>query len=90
MGRLIAETYRTYNLPHADPDKQERLLGPFRNAFSNDPKHQDAIRSVIRAPMLYVAEDGKEIMGVLRGRTHVLASLFVQGDHHGRGTEASW
>ena len=85
VGRLIAETYRTYNLSHADPREQDRLLGPFCHAFSNDPHHQEAIRSVIYSPMLYIAEDGKEIVGVLRGREDVLASLFVRGDHHGRG-----
>jgi len=85
VGRLIAETYRTYNLSHADPEEQERLLGPFRHGFSDDPKHQEAIRSIIRSPMLYVAEDGNEIAGVLRGRENVLASLFVHEDCHRQG-----
>ena len=35
--------------------------------------------------MLYVAEDGKEVVGVLRGRANVLASLFVCGDRHRQG-----
>jgi len=39
VGRLIAATYREYNLSHADPEEQERLLGPFRHAFSADPGH---------------------------------------------------
>jgi len=85
VGCLIAETYRTYNLSHADPEEQERLLGPFRHAFSDDPNHREAIRSVISSPILYVSEDGKDIVGVLRGRKNVLASLFVQGDRHGQG-----
>lgn len=85
VGRLIAETFRTYNLSHADPEEQERLLGPFRYAFSDDPIHREGIRNILRSPMLYVAEDGDEIVGVLRGRTNVLASLFVRGDHHGMG-----
>jgi len=85
VGRLIAETYRTFNLGHADPEEQERLLGPFRHAFSDDPQHRAAIRSVVGSPMLYVAEEGREIVGVLRGRENVLASLFVRGDHQGQG-----
>ena len=85
VGRLIATTYRKYNLSHADPEEQDRLLGPFRHAFSDDPNHQDAIGAVVRSPILYVAEDGKDIVGVLRGRENVLASLFVRGDHHGKG-----
>ena len=85
VGRLIATTYCEYNLSHADPEEQERLLGPFRHAFSADPGHQDAILNIVSSPMLYVAEDGEDVVGVLRGRKNVLASLFVWGDHHGRG-----
>ena len=85
IGRLIATTYRTFNLSHADLEEQDRLLGPFRHAFSEDPKHQEAIRGVVVSPMLYVAADGNEIVGVLRGRKNVLASLFVHGDHHCQG-----
>ena len=85
VGCLIAENFRKYNLSHADPEEQERLLGPFRHAFSDDPMHREAVRAILRSPMLYVAKDGKEIVGVLRGRKNVLASLFVHGDHHGKG-----
>lgn len=85
IGHLIATTYRTYNLSHADPEEQDRLLGPFKHAFSDDPRHQEAIRSVVRSPMLYVAEAENQIVGVLRGRPHVLASLFVHGSYHGQG-----
>jgi predicted N-acetyltransferase YhbS len=85
VGRLIAETFREYNLSHADPAEQERLLGPFRHAFSDDPSHREAVRSILQSPMLYVAEDDGEIVGVLRGRQNVLASLFVRGDRHRGG-----
>lgn len=85
VGRLIAETFRKYNLSHADPEEQNRLLGPFRHAFSDNPTHREAVRSILKSPMLYVAQDGDEIVGVLRGRKNVLASLFVRGDRHGQG-----
>jgi len=35
--------------------------------------------------MLYVAENEGQIVGVLRGRDNVLASLFAGGEYHGRG-----
>jgi GNAT superfamily N-acetyltransferase len=82
VGRLIARTYRMFNLSEADPDEQMRLLGPFRYAESDDPRHQKTIRDVIQSPMLYVAEVDGRIRGVLRGRPHVLASLFVDGEMH--------
>ena len=85
VGGLIAETFREYNLSHADREEQDRLLGPFRHAFSDDPNHREAVRSILQSPMLYVAQDGDEIVGVLRGRKNVLASLFVRGDRHGQG-----
>lgn len=85
VGRLIAETFRKYNLSHAGPEEQERLLGPFRHAFSDDIGHREAVRSILRSPMIYVAQDGDEIVGVLRGRKNVLATLFVRGDRQGQG-----
>ncbi|MHC4973102.1 MAG: GNAT family N-acetyltransferase [Planctomycetota bacterium] len=85
VGRLICETYRTYNLSHADLDEQDRLLGPFKHAFSDDVEHQRAIRMVIHSPVVYVADIDGEVVGVLRGRDDVIASLFVAGNHHRKG-----
>jgi len=35
--------------------------------------------------MVFVAEDGGDIVGVLRGRKDRLQSLFVRQDHHRQG-----
>jgi GNAT superfamily N-acetyltransferase len=85
VGVLIAETYRKYNLDFASPQEQEKLLGPFRYAWSNDPIHRDAIAKVLRTRMIFVAEDDKQIVGVLRCRPGRLQSLFVREDHHHQG-----
>lgn len=85
VGRLIADTYTEFNLGFASAEELGRLLGPFRHARSPDPAHQEAIARVIRSEMVFVAEDEGAIVGVLRGRTDRLASLFVRGDHHHRG-----
>jgi putative acetyltransferase len=85
VGQLIATTYSEFNLSFASPDELRKLLGPFQHAWSPEPAHRDAIAQVIRAPMVFVAEEGGEIVGVLRGRDGRLASLFVRGDHHRRG-----
>lgn len=84
-GRLIADTYSTYNLSFATPEARARLLGPFRHAYSTAEAHQEAITKVIRSPMLYVAQGGSEIVGILRGRRERLASLFVHKDYQRRG-----
>ena len=85
VGVLIAETYRKYNLDFASPEEQEKLLGPFRHAWSSDPILQDAIKQVLRTEMIFVAEDESEIVGVLRCRPGRLQSLFVREDHHHQG-----
>ncbi len=85
VGRLIAETYARFNLGFADADQRGLLLGPFRHAGSPDPAHRAAIARVISSPIVLVAVDGGEVVGVLRGRSERLASLFVRGDHHPRG-----
>jgi GNAT superfamily N-acetyltransferase len=85
VGQLIADTYSEFNLSFLPPDERGPFLGPFQHARSSDRAHQEAIRQVIGSPVLYVAEEGGEIVGVLRGRKERLASLFVRGDRHRRG-----
>ena len=86
-GRLIAETFRRFNLSYASPDEQEKLLGPFRHADSDDEDHREAIASVVRAPIVLVAEDRVtgRLNGILRGSPGRLHSLFVRESHHRRG-----
>jgi len=85
VGRLIADTYSEFNLSFASSEERAKLLGPFRHAWSVEPAHREAIAQVIRAPLVFVAEEDGEIVGVLRGRKERLASLFIRGDRHRRG-----
>jgi GNAT superfamily N-acetyltransferase len=85
VGRLIADTFGEFNLAYASPQEQVLLLGPFQYAESQEPAHQAAIAEAIEADMVFVAEDGGEIVGVLRGRPDKLQSLFVRKDHHRHG-----
>jgi predicted N-acetyltransferase YhbS len=85
VGILIADTFGEFNLSYASRNERQLLLGPFRNARSADPAHQEAIARVIQAAILLVAEDEGEIVGVLRGRKDRLQSLFVAGSHHRQG-----
>jgi GNAT superfamily N-acetyltransferase len=85
VGRLIADTFGEFNLSYASPEDRDRLLGPFRHAWSAEQSHREAITEVIRADMVFVAEDEGEVVGVLRGREDKLQSLFVRGDRHRQG-----
>lgn len=85
VGRLIADTYREFNLSFASVEDQELMLGPFRNAWSLDEEHQRAVEEILRSPIMYVAENERGIIGVLRGRDRRLASLFVHKAYHRQG-----
>jgi GNAT superfamily N-acetyltransferase len=89
VGRLIADTYREFNLSFASPGVRELMLGPFRYAYSSEKAHQVAITEVLESPILLVAEVEtgieEQIVGVLRGRKERLASLFVRKDYHRQG-----
>jgi GNAT superfamily N-acetyltransferase len=85
VGILIAETFREFNLSYAPHDEQEKLLGPFRHAHSDDPPHRAAIARLIQAPWVFVAVEGGQVLGVLRGRPGRLHSLFVRKRAHRRG-----
>ena len=85
VGILIADTYRKYNLGFASADEQIMLLGPFANAHSDAPEDLAMVAQTIQAKMAYVAVDGCDVVGVLRGRPGRLHSLFVREDYHRRG-----
>lgn len=85
VGRLIADTFREFNLAYAPPDEQEKLLGPFRHARSRRAERQAEIERLIRAPWVLVAVDEGRIVGVLRGSPGRLHSLFVRKQAHRRG-----
>ncbi len=85
VGRLIADTFSEFNLAYASPEERGLLLGPFRHARSREKEHQEEIAQVIRAAMVFVAENDGQIVGVLRGKTDKLQSLFVSPDHHRQG-----
>ena len=85
VGRLIADTYGEFSLSFLPPEARGPFLGPFQHARSPEKAHRDAIIEVVRAPMVYVAEDDGEVVGVLRGRKERLASLFVRGDRQRQG-----
>ena len=85
VGRLIADTYTTYNLPFLTPEERPAFLGPFQYAGSERTEHRDAISAAIKASQVLVAEQDGEIVGVLRGRPDKLQSLFVRGDCHRKG-----
>ena len=85
VGRLIKDTYSKFNLAFASPAELPLFLGPFEHARSEDEAHKAAIARMIRAAMVFVAEDDGTIVGVLRGRSDKLQSLFVREDYHRRG-----
>ncbi|MFN2188828.1 MAG: GNAT family N-acetyltransferase [Candidatus Promineifilaceae bacterium] len=89
VGILIADTYSEFNLDFASSSELPLLLGPFRHARSTDKEHRQQIARMVHSEIVLVAEDGEEIIGVLRGRKERLGSLFVRKDYHRQGVGRS-
>jgi GNAT superfamily N-acetyltransferase len=85
VARLIRDTYCAFNLDFLPPGEQAPFLGPFQHADSPLPEHQRALERVIASEIVLVAEEGGQIVGVLRGRVPRLGSLFVRADYHRQG-----
>jgi GNAT superfamily N-acetyltransferase len=95
VGKLIADTFVEFNLSHLPPEQIDLFLGPFRYARSPEKTHQAAIAQVITvAPMVLVAEQDGEIVGVLRAgtkeqeppaRPYLLRGMFVKGSRQRQG-----
>lgn len=85
VGQLIADTYSSFNLTFVPQAERARFLGPFAYAYSPDTARQEAIAQVIQADIVLVADDSGAIVGVLRGRSDKLQSLFIRGDRQRQG-----
>jgi len=88
VGRLIADTLSELNQTFAPTEEREHDWGPFLHARSLESEHQAEIARLIRAEMVYVAEDEGEIVGVLRGKKEPvgrLLSLYVRGGYRWHG-----
>jgi GNAT superfamily N-acetyltransferase len=88
VGRLIADTFSEFNLTFAPTEERNLYLGPFQHARSLESADQAEIARLIRAEMVYVAEDDGEIVGVLRGnkpRYGRILSLYVRGEYQWHG-----
>jgi GNAT superfamily N-acetyltransferase len=85
VGVLIAETYGEINLSFLPEDQRGPYLGPFRHAKSTKKEDQLDIAKLIQAPIVLVAKEDGEIVGVLRGSSGRLHSLFVDQRHHRKG-----
>lgn len=84
-GILIADTYRKYNLSHISEDELPPYLGGFVHARSDDAEHRASILRLLKAPMVFVAEERGNVVGILRGRKGRLSSLFVSEAFHRKG-----
>jgi GNAT superfamily N-acetyltransferase len=85
IGKIIADTYTTYNLSHIDTQDLSLYLGPFAYAYSERQDHKNAIVQAIRADIILTAVSDGLIVGVLRGRHDKLQSLFVTKEYHRQG-----
>ncbi|TFG49689.1 MAG: GNAT family N-acetyltransferase [Anaerolineales bacterium] len=84
VGLLIKNTYGEFNLSFMPVEERAPFLGPFKFAGSSSPEHLAAIQNIIQSELVFVAEDQRQIVGVLRGRMDRLGSLFVAKSHHRR------
>ncbi len=81
-GELVAQTYCRFNYREGKKADIEKYANHFRPAKNDLPVLE---KYFLEAPICYVAQDGKKIVGVIRGNKNRLTNLFVDGDYHGQG-----
>ena len=80
--KLIIDTYLKFN--HVKSAK--RMLKVYHDCYDTKINPLPKIEKYFaKAPISYVALDGKKIVGVVRGRPARLTSLYVDGSYHCRG-----
>ncbi|MFA6322617.1 MAG: GNAT family N-acetyltransferase [Candidatus Buchananbacteria bacterium] len=79
---LILATYKKFNHKKNSPKMLEKYLdcySPKRNSLAELKTY------FAKAPIHYLALDGKKIIGTVRGRADRLVNLYVDGRYHKQG-----
>ncbi len=78
VGILIAECFSRYNLEKIERVEYPAYLGPFYNAHSSEPAHQQQIAILIQAPIIFVAEEETgQVSAVLRATQERILTLCI-------------
>lgn len=78
VGILLADCFSKYNLEQIERTEQPSYLGPFYNAHSSDPAHQQQIAILIQAPLIFVGQDEDgQICAILRATQDRILTLCV-------------
>ncbi len=70
VGILIAECFSKYNLERIEHVEKPAYLGPFYNARSSEPAHQQQIAILIQAPIIFVTKDETGLISAVLRATH--------------------
>lgn len=82
---LISLTYARFNIDEGTPEAVRGYIDRFRVSG----KTTEAIHERFsRTPVFFVALDGTEAIGLIRGHDNHLVNLYVDGRHHRQGIGA--
>lgn len=77
-GILLADCLAQFDLEDFEPHERVVNLGPFYNARSLDPAHQQQIAILIQAPVVLVAQEERgQLKGILRATHERVLTLCV-------------
>lgn len=81
VARVISSTFERFNKRAGTKSALEEYLSMY--SPDQDVKH---LREMFeKTPIFYVATDGKNIVGMIRGTKRRIVNLFVLGEYHGKG-----
>lgn len=78
VAAVITEAFTRYDLAAINKHQQAAYLGPFVNANSKDPAHQQQIAILVQAPIFFIAQDeSNHVVAVLRAIPARILTLAV-------------
>lgn len=82
VSALISRTYASFNAEEGTPEGVRAYVERFRVSGKTTEEINERFA---RTPVFFVAMDGSEPIGLVRGRDSHLVNLYVDGGHHREG-----
>jgi len=78
VALLVSETYSAFNRTEG----ARKAVSAYIDFYDPKCNLEEIRRSFSRTPVFFVAMDGVELVGMIRGFDDRIENLFVRGDHH--------
>lgn len=85
VSSLLATMMKEHTFKNVNDRSKEKFLGIFNYVDSKDPSHVRELERTLAMSDIWIAYDGDQIVGIVRGSKDNILNLFVTDDYARQG-----